>query len=85
MFFCIIFCSPFYFLIRKKWLGFIVNSVLYGIALLCLLSIIGIWIAPFFWVFAVAHAKFAYRKDATERHAELIATKMAEKLQESRK
>lgn len=80
MYLCLIFIPPAYFLVRKKWGGLVLNSVLYGIACLCVLTIIGIWIAPFFWVLSVGHATFTYRKEATERHAEMLATKMAEKM-----
>ena len=84
MFFCILFIPPLYFLIRKRWGGFIVNSFLYGIACLCVLSMIGIWIAPLFWILAVGHASFIYRQERVVKHAELLATKMAEKMQEKK-
>ena len=80
---CIIFIPPVYFLARKKWGGFILNSILYGIACLCVLSMIGIWIAPLFWILSVGHASFTYRNERLERHADLIATKMTEKLKKS--
>ncbi len=48
---------------------------------LCILMIIGIAIAPVFWALAVGHAGFTYRKELIGHHADLIATKMAEKLQ----
>ena len=79
----LIFIPPLYFLVRKKWGGFILNSILYGIACLCILSIVGFWIAPIFWILSVGHAGFTYRKEAAEHHANLIATKMAEKLREN--
>jgi len=44
---------------------------------------IGVWIAPFFWILAVGHAGFAYRREMIESHANLIATKMAEKMAET--
>ncbi len=37
---CLIFISPAYFITRRKWGGFILNSALYGIACLCVLSIV---------------------------------------------
>jgi hypothetical protein len=77
---CLIFMPPIYFLTRKKWGGFILNSILYGLALLCICSIIGIMIAPLFWLLSVGHAAFSYRKEATEQAAEIFATKMAEKM-----
>ena len=85
MYLCLIFIPPIYFISRKKWGGFVLNSVLYGIACLCVISIIGIMVAPIFWALAVGHASFTYRKEAVANHAELIATKMAEKMQEKQK
>lgn len=76
----ILFIPPLYFLSRKKGGAFILNSIFYGIACLCVLSIAGIVIAPFFWILAVGHASFHYRREAMTQHAELIATKMAEKM-----
>lgn len=76
----LIFISPVYFISRKKWGGFFLNSFLYGIACLCILSIVGAVIAPLFWVLAVGHAGFTYRKELMEHHADLVATKMAEKM-----
>lgn len=83
MYLCLIFIPPVYFLIRQKWLGFILNSILYGIACLCAMSLIGIWIAPPFWILAVGHACFTYRKEASAQHADMLATKMAEKMTEA--
>ena len=77
---CIIFIPPVYFLTRKKWGGFILNSVLYGIACACVLTFVFAFIGVFFWALAVGHASFTYRKEASANHAELIATKMAEKM-----
>lgn len=76
----LIFISPVYFISRKKWGGFVLNSILYGIACLCVISIVGIVAAPFFWLLAVGHASFAFKREQLERHADLVATKMAEKM-----
>lgn len=78
---CIIFIPPVYFLARKRWGGFVLNSVLYGIACLCVLSIALIPAGVFFWVLSVGQAAFTYRKELLAYHAEMLATKMAEKLQ----
>jgi hypothetical protein len=80
---CLIFIPPIYFISRKKWGGFFLNSILYGIALLCVLSVIGIMIAPIFWILAVGHACFTHRREMVTQHAELLATKMAEKMAEA--
>lgn len=80
MYLCIIFIPPVYFIARKKWPGFILNSILYGMACLCVLTIVGIWVAPIFWILSVGHASFSYRKEMMAVHADMIATKMADKL-----
>jgi hypothetical protein len=80
---CLIFVPPAYFLTRKKWGGFVLNSILYGIALLCVLTIIGIWVAPFFWILSVGHACFTYRRETVANHADMLAAKMAEKMAET--
>ena len=85
MYLCIIFVSPLYFLIRKKWGGFVLNSILYGIACLCALSMIGIMVAPVFWILALGHASFTYRREMMAQHADMLATKMAEKMRETSK
>jgi hypothetical protein len=77
---CIIFIPPVYFLIRKKWGGFILNSILYGIACACVLTIVFAFVGVLFWELAVGHAGFTYKREMLERHAELMATKMAEKM-----
>jgi hypothetical protein len=78
----LIFMPPVYFIVRKQWGGFMLNALLYGLAWLCVLSMVGIMIAPVFWALAVGQAAFACRKEMLTHHAELIATKMAEKLKD---
>jgi hypothetical protein len=80
MYLCIIFVSPLYFMARGKWGGFALNSILYGLACLCALSLIGLVIAPFFWMLAVGHAGWNLRQELMVQQADLIATKMAEKM-----
>jgi len=82
MYLCIIFVPPAYFLARQKWGGFILNSILYGIACMCVMLIVTAFIAPLFWAIAVGHAGFTYRKELMSVQADLIATKMAEKLKQ---
>lgn len=77
---CLIFIPPVYFLTRKKWAGFILNSILYGIACACVLTFVFAFIGIIFWALAVGHAGFAYKREMLERHAEMMATKMAEKM-----
>jgi hypothetical protein len=80
MYLAIIFISPVYFLARGKWGGFILNSILYGLGLICAISIIGLIVAPLFWALAVGHAGWHLRKEVMEEHARMIATKMAEQM-----
>ena len=54
-------------------------------ACLCVLSMIGIWFASLFWILTFGHAGFTYRREMVVLHAELIATKMAEKMRENQK
>jgi hypothetical protein len=87
MFFVVLFAPPLYFARRKKWGAFICNSFLYGLACLFLISIIGAFIAPFFWILAVGHAGWHLRTEMAsqmiQEHAEVLATKMAEKMKVS--
>ncbi len=78
MFVLAFFVSPAYFAIRKKWGAFIVNSVLY------LLALVTVWvfgIGLIFWVLGVGHAAWdighAMREQTMQRQAELIAEKMS--------
>lgn len=75
-----IFCSPLYFLIRKKWGAFVINSILY------LMGWITIWIfglGLIFWIIGIAQAMWDLKAKEThslmEKQAELIAEKMKEK------
>ena len=78
---CIIFIPPIYFLTRQRWLSFALNCVLYGIGCGFGITLVGIPLAILFWSLSVGHAGFAYRKDLMAIQADMIATKMAEKLQ----
>jgi hypothetical protein len=81
MYLCIIFISPVYFISRKNWGGLALNGALYFIACCCLITIVLIPLAILFWTLSVGHAGFTYRKELMAVHADMIATKMAEKLQ----
>lgn len=79
---CIIFIPPLYFLLRKKWGAFIINSFFYGLACIFVILIAGIPFAWIPWSIAFAHAAYYYRKEARIENAELLASKMAEKMKE---
>lgn len=80
MYLVLIFISPVYFVARRKWGGFILNAILYGLALLCAITIVGLVVAPLFWILAVGHAAWHLRKEVMEEHATMIATKMAQQM-----
>lgn len=84
MFFVIFFCSPLYFLLRQKWMGFIINSVLYGLALLFLLTFFLAFMTPVFWMFAVAHAGWVLRDEMMQNHANAVGTAVAMQMQQQR-
>ncbi|MBC7820639.1 MAG: hypothetical protein IAG10_27455 [Planctomycetaceae bacterium] len=77
MYLVLLFVSPVYFLIRGKWLAFLLNAVLYSVACVFLISIIGAFIAPLFWALAVGHAGWHLRKELMLEHANMIANAMA--------
>ena len=74
MYLTVIFISPVYFLIRKKWGGFVLNSILYLLAICTIIFGVGI----IFWALAVGHAGWHLRKEGMVEQAELIAKKMVE-------
>lgn len=82
MYLCIIFVPPLYFLVRKRWGGFVLSSILYGIACMCVLTIALAFVGVPFWLLAIGHASFTYRKELLANHAEVLAAKLAEKMQQ---
>ncbi len=86
MLFVVLFVPPLYFLMRGKIGAWLFNSFLYGLACLFLITIIFFWVAPLFWILSVAHAFWHLRKEMTtaaiQEHAEVLATKMAEKMKQ---
>ena len=75
MYFIIIFVPPLYFLIRRKWGGFILNLAL---MVLAGVTIFFFFIGFVFWILAIGHASWHYRRELMEKHAELIAAKIKE-------
>ena len=74
MYLVCIFLSPLYFLIRKKWVGFIINSILWVLAWLTIL-LFGLGI--FFWFVAAVHAIWNLREDLMRQQAQMIAEEIA--------
>ena len=69
------FVPPLYFLLRKKWLGFFINFIIFITALVTLIFGIGV----LFCFMASCHAALHLRKENMAEHAQMIADKMAEK------
>lgn len=69
---------------RGDWVGFCVNAVLFGLAWLLLLSIVGSFLSPLPWALAVGHASWALRKQLMEEQATIMAKKMAEAMRQDR-
>ena len=82
MYLIAIFISPLYFAIKGKWVAFLINSILYGAAVILLITFIGAIAAPFPWLLAAGHAVFDLRTDMIEESAEILATKMAAAMRE---
>ena len=79
-YFLILFASPIYFALRSQWIAFTINAFLYGLAWMLLLTLFFAVGAPLFWALAVGHASWYLRNELMNEHAELIASKMANKL-----
>ncbi len=81
MYLIIIFVSPLYFLIRKKWGAFVLNAILYTLAWFTIF-IFGIGII--FWVLGVGHAGWHLRKELMKEQAQMIASEMVAKMKETK-
>jgi hypothetical protein len=78
MYLVIIFIPPLYFLIKGKIGGLILNAIIYCVAVAFLVTIVFSWVAFPFWLLAVGHAVWNYRRDLMMEHAEMIVTKVTE-------
>ena len=78
MYLIIIFISPLYFLIRGKIGGLILNAILYCVAVAFLVTIVFSWVGFPFWLLAVGHAAWHYRRDLMMEQTEMIITKVTE-------
>lgn len=79
----IIFASPVYFAMRKKWSAFVLNLALYLTALVLCMTIVLALGGVFLWMLAVGHAGWHLRREMMEQHARMIATSIAEQMAQS--
>jgi hypothetical protein len=78
-----IFIPPLYFLIKKKWAAFIVTSLLFILSLFLAMTVVLLPATFVLWFLSAIVAVWDLRKSVMNEHAELLATKMAEKMQKS--
>ena len=85
MYLAAVLVPPLYFLIKKKWLGFIVSSCLLVLSLFLAMTIVLLPVALILWALCSTVAVWNLRKASMHEHAEIVATKMAEKMQTTNK
>jgi uncharacterized membrane protein len=78
-----IFIPPLYFVIKKRWVGFIVSSCLLVLSLFLAMTVFLIPVALILWALCSTVAVWNLRKASMHEHAEILATKMAEKMREA--
>ena len=78
-----IFIPPLYFLIKKKWLAFIGSMVAFFFAVIFAIMMILLPISFILWGLCSIVAVWDLRKRLVHENAEILATKMAEKMREA--
>ena len=78
-----IFVPPLYFLMKKKWLAFIVTSFLLILSLFLFMTVVLIPAALILWGLSAVVAVWDLRKVLMHEHATIIAEKMAGKMAEA--
>lgn len=76
---------PLYFLIKKRRLGFVVSSGLLVLSLFLAMTVVMLPVALILWGLCSVAAVWNLCNAKMHEHAELLATKMAEKMQPSEK
>ncbi|HLX70116.1 MAG TPA: hypothetical protein VKV04_10870 [Verrucomicrobiae bacterium] len=78
-----IFIPPLYFLIKKKWLGFVVSSLLLVLSFFLAMTVVLLPVALILWALCSAVAVWNLRKQLVHESAEVLATKMADKMRQA--
>jgi len=78
-----IFCPPLYFLIKKQWVGFCVSTLLLVLCFFMAFTFILIPVVLIIWALCSICAVWNLRRLCMHEHAEVLATKMAEKMNQS--
>jgi hypothetical protein len=82
---CAIFIPPLYFLIKKRWLGFVVSSGLLILSFFLVMTVVLIPLALILWALCSTVAVWNLRKCLVNESAEVFATKIAEKMHTANK
>jgi hypothetical protein len=78
-----IFIPPLYFLIKKRWLGFIVSSFLMVLSFFLACTVVMLPVALILWALCSVCAIWNLRKCLVHESADILAAKMAEKMREA--
>jgi len=78
-----IFIPPLYFLIKKKWLALIGSLVAFFFAVIFAIMMVLLPLSLILWGVCSIVAVRDLRKRGMHEHAEVLATKMAEKMREA--
>ncbi len=81
MYLVIVLVSPLYFIFRKKWGAFILNTVLY---LLGWVTIRLFGMGIIFWLLGIGYVAWHLRKELKEEQAQMIANEMVAKMKETK-
>lgn len=80
-----VFIPPLYFLIKKKWFAFCVSSFLLFLSVIFAIMIVLLPVSIILWILCAIVAVWDVRKRLMHEHAEMLSTKIAEKMQPTQK
>ena len=78
-----VFLPPLYFLIKKRWAAFIGTSFLLVLSLFLAMTVVLLPVSLILWALCAVVAIWDLRKRLVNENAEVLATKMAEKMRET--
>jgi hypothetical protein len=78
-----VFLPPLYFLIKKRWVSFVIHSILCFISLGLVITMVGAIFGIPLWLISAVCAVWDLRKQLMEEQATIMAKKMAEAMKEN--
>jgi hypothetical protein len=75
-----LFVPPLYFIIKKKWLAFIVSSALFFLSIIFCMMVVLAPLALILWLLCSVCAVWDLRKRLVREHAAIFAEQVAEKM-----